>query len=174
MPKHDFDTLDGMTKVVQQMVGQMAELTFTSPEDDWISTMFIYSPKGIQVMALPGEMFETQTTKDLLAELLKQFVASQGAYRYALLLNAHMAPMPKDEFEDWQQTEERVSERPNAVEVLVLISGDAEQEQLTHSVIEFTADGIRRAGPWEVWPTDDGGRFSQLNAYLRDVLKEDA
>lgn len=173
MPHSDgielLDTLDGMAVFVQEAVQRIGE-EFRDPDDDWISVLAIRSTKGIELMPLPGQLFEHASGKDLLGELMRRMVADRGAYRYALLLNAHGAPIAPDKLDEFRDSERRVADLPGSVELLVLLVGDAEQERLYTSEIALGSGGVRQAGPWrtsnEAWES----RFAHLNAYLRGQL----
>lgn len=163
------DTLDGMAAFVQEAVKQIGA-EFRDPDDDWINVLAIRSKRGVEIMPLQGQLFEHASGKDLLGELMRRMVADRGAYRYALLINAFAARIPKEEFEQWLEGDERVSERPDRVEMLVLLVGDAEQERMYSSEIAIDGDGVRHAGPWRESPEAWESRFAHLNAYLRGQL----
>lgn len=161
------DTLDGMAAFMQGGVARIED-DFSEPGDDWINVLAVRSKKGVEIMPLPGEMFAEASGKDLLGELMRRLVAQRGAYRYALLVNSVGAPVP-DQLEEFAASDRRVAELPDAVELLMLLVGDAESERLYTSQIGFE-HGLRRAGPWRASSEGWESRFSHLNAYLRQQL----
>jgi hypothetical protein len=141
---------------------------FTRPDDDWIMVCFVQSPRGVEVM--PLEMPLDGFGKTALGEALRQANADYGVYRYAVLLNAHgVEDISEQDLARVRHEEVRVGDMPGAFEQLVLIVGDAEQEEVWRARIERDGRRPPRLGPWER-PTFDAatGRFAGLNAYMRE------
>lgn len=156
------DTLDGIRTYVQDVVENIGS-DFTDPDDDWMQVACIEGEKGMIVLVLPNSLFENGYQKDALAYTLRQAMRHFGAYRYAVLFNAHMkAFASEEEMQKVRDEERRISELDGAREMLLLVVGDAEQENAFSA--EIKRDGVNPP-TLEEWKGVDGmtGRFSGLN-----------
>jgi hypothetical protein len=166
-------TLLDLRKFVQAGVRRVGK-GFTHADDDWTAMLFVQSPKGVEIQALPPHLFAGQEAKDLLAAYLKGYVADRGAYRYALLLNGHMKAMPsEEELQRHTADELHIRDMAGATELLLLSVGDAETEELWTSDIGRTPRGLRTPGPWHRIDSHTG-RFAGLNAALRRERSDQA
>jgi hypothetical protein len=149
------------------------ERGFDSPEDDWTMVCFVQTPAGVEVLALANDLFRDGMSKDALAAFLRGCVITRRAYRYALLLNVHMARSPsEEELEAVHEERMRIEELERATEHLFMLLGDAEQEQAWMAPIERRPGMLlRRCGRWERLDTREGwtfeGRFAGLNEAMR-------
>lgn len=164
-------TLDDLRRSVVASVRKIGA-GFRHPADDWTSVLFVQSPEGIEVVGLDNELFARGVTKDALAVVLRGYVAERGAYRYALLLNAHIAVEPSEEqLEAVRREELRIEQIEGARELLFLCVGDAEEEQVWRAEIFRDRRYVRKLGPWEHLDEASGwsfeGRFAGLNETLR-------
>jgi hypothetical protein len=164
-----FATLDDLSKFVRSGVEEIGR-KFTDPEDDWTAVMFVQTPSGVDILGLPSCLFESGAVKDALANILRSFVATAGAYRYALLLNTHMTVGNPDvgDIQRVRQGEVRIEQLPGAIEALLLIVGDAETELGWMAEIKRTPHMLRTITEWKKL-TPDGleGRFAGLSEALR-------
>jgi len=135
---------------------------FTEPDDDWISVAFLEHDGSVSIVGLHGEVFSSHYSKDRLAEWLRDAMNNLQAERYAVLFNTHGLSNPSAE--DWKEYHngKRISEFPNAYEMLMLIAGDAEQE--IGYVAKIVRDGVNppTLEAWEQMPKVEG-RFANLN-----------
>lgn len=146
---------------IQQQVRRIGE-GFEEPDDDWISVAFLHSEDGVSVIGLHGEMFASDLSKDALAFWLKLAMTQFKAERYAVLFNTFGLENPSDE--DWEEHRngKRLSEFDNAVEQLLLVTGDSEQEIGYFARIERDGTNPPTLGAWEAVPQLEG-RFAKLN-----------
>jgi hypothetical protein len=166
-------TLLDLRKFVQAGVRRVGK-GFAHADDDWMAMLFVQSPQGVEIQALPAHLFAGQEAKDLLAAYLKGYVAERGAYRYALLLNAHMKAEPsEEELRRHRADELHIRDMFEATELLVLAVGDAETEELWTSDIGRTPRGLRTPGPWHRMDHAEG-RFAGLNEALRRERSDQA
>lgn len=166
-------TLTDLRKFMQAKIRKIGQ-GFREPDDDWAMVLVVQTPAGIEPVALAPDMFRDGRTKDLLAEYLRRLVVAKGAYRYAVLYNAHGIALPdeaeaRETVERIRNEEVRVEQLEGAQEVLWLTVGDAETEEFWSAPILRDARYVRKLGKWEnVSAEFDGiaGRFVGLNAYL--------
>ena len=169
-------TLDHLRLFV---IGQARKIGrgFTKPDEDWAQVAFIQSPGGLDVVMLSGENFRDGLSKDVLGETLRRYVQFAGAYRYVVLLNAHITdeddPPTPEQIEGLRSEQLHVAQLEGSKEVLILLVGDAEEEQLWMAPIgRSPRTATRTMGKWEREDVKEGrdyvGRFRGLNAYMRE------
>lgn len=162
-------TLADLRKVVENSTREI-ERSFTSPDDDWVSMLIVQMPGRIAMIELPPQMFEGRLRKDLLGETIRSYVAGEGAYRYALVVNTFMAidHVDSELMRQLESGEIRVRDVPGRVEALVLVLGDAETEEVWVAEIERSTDRPPRLRPFaKEEDAEFSGRFIGLNSYLR-------
>jgi len=140
--------------------------TFDKPDDDWMSIAFLQGEEQVYMVGMAGDVFSNDMSKDILARWLKEAMNQFNAKRYAVLFNVNGLENPSDE--DWQEylNGKRISEFPNAYEMLVLITGDAEQELGYHAKINRDGVNPPTLDEWESMP-EIGGRFANLNEHMK-------
>lgn len=161
------ETLAELREHVQGVIAGIGE-GFTEPDDDWMPIACLDGEDGLILIGLAGDLFADGLRKDALALFLKQAMVQFKARRYALLLNTHMRAVDPDEYEQIASEHKRVQEFEGAEEILVLVVGDAEQEDCVMAKIE--RDGISPPTLME-WkePQGWGGRFSGLNEQMSRI-----
>jgi hypothetical protein len=139
---------------------------FEDPDDDWMSVAFLEGQNDVYVVGMAADMFANDDTKDVLAQWLKFAMQSLKAERYAVLFNVHGLENPSEE--DWEahRNGKRISEFPNAYEMLMLIAGDAEQELCCQARINRDGKTPPTLAEWEI-VSQFGGRFANLNERMR-------
>ncbi len=168
MTEDVLSTLDELREFVQERVEEIGK-EFTEPDDDWISVAFLRGPEGTVVMGLAGEMFENDETKDALAYFLKEAMDRFSAVRYAVVFNTYAARNVSDEdMARVRAGEVRVRELESAQEMLLLVVGDAEQEDSYSSEIHRDGVGPPTLGEWTKSKGTEG-RFAKLNERMRLV-----
>lgn len=163
-------TLADLREYMRDTIARIGE-AFTEPDDDWMSVCCLQHADGLVIVALDGQLFASELRKDVLAETLRRAIVQVKAFRYALLLNTHMAVVD-NENTDRVGRGIRVEQLPNAREMLVLLTVDAEQEQASSCLI--SRDGVNPPS-LEGWKDMEEfvGRFANLNERMRDILKEE-
>lgn len=164
-------TLDSLRALMFGSVRKIGR-SFTRPDDDWAMVMMVQTPQGAEVVPLANELFANGASKEVLGELLRRYVAVRGAYRYALLLNSHVAVEPtQEQLDAIHRGELRIEQIEGASELLTLLVGDAEEEQVWTAEIVRDSRLVRKHLPWERLDTKEGhslsGRFVGMNEYLR-------
>jgi hypothetical protein len=142
---------------------------FTKPDDDWAMVLVVQTPRGVEPALVQMPLGGAE--KEAVGEALRQLVALQGAYRYALVLNMHR--ISQDELSEEQLAAVRgeslrLEQIEASVEGLLLLVGDAETEEAWSADITRNARGVRQHGPWEQMDYgSQSGRFAGLNEYMR-------
>src|SRR5262245_48965754 len=145
-------TLADFRSTIMRMVKTVGQMTFTTPEDDWVMMLFIQNESGLVLTPIDTPLLNTNEGKDAITEGVKRMVQAEKAFRYAMLSNTHMKYMSTlEEVEAWRESGRRIESLPEAKEVLVLSVGDAESEEIWACDIEFDGRGIRRPGQWKNW-----------------------
>lgn len=155
------EQLASFTVEVQANVRRIGE-DFTEPDDDWISVAFLKSETEMHIIGLPGEIFANDHSKDVLADWLRMAMKMFQAKQYAVLFNVNGLENPSEE--DWKayRRGRRLADFPNSYELLLLISGDVEQELCHNARINRTDGAPPTLGEWELVPGFEG-RFAGLN-----------
>jgi hypothetical protein len=156
---------DGLAKIQER---------FERPDDDWPMVFFWQDTEGVKGMDLPLELFEHETMKDVLAEVLRRVVAQHSAFRYGIVMNAWVVrPEGEEELAELMRLREqgvRNSQVPGAFEQLSVHVGDAEQEQVWSARIERDGTSTPTLTEWEnqTETATFEGRFVNLNAYMQE------
>lgn len=137
--------------------------------------LFVEDDDSIMLTPLPGELFESEGSKDLLVRFLGGFLRRVEAKRFGLLLNAWMLKGhstnkadAEAEFGEWRG---HFHTHPNRVEVLNLLIADTQEAQVWMAEINRdeteppTLDEWQQAGSAE-------GRFMELAEVLQDDTDE--
>jgi len=142
---------------------------FDEPDDDWISVAFLQSEDATCMVGMTGDVFANDTSKDMLAHWLKTAMQYFNAERYAVLFNVHGLENPSEE--DWEQHRNgrRLSEFENSCEMLLLITGDAEQELCYQTMINRHDGAPPTLAEWEPVSKFEG-RFANLNERMRMAI----
>lgn len=140
--------------------------TFEDPDDDWMSIAFLQGEEEVYMVGMAGNIFANDASKDMLAHWLKVAMNQFNAKRYAVLFNVHGLEQPSDE--DWEEYRKgkRLSEFPNSYEMLLLITGDAEQELGYQAKINRDGVNPPTLDEWEPVPEIEG-RFANLNEHMK-------
>jgi len=162
------ETLAELREHMQTIITEIGD-SFTEPDDDWLHVACFDGEDGLVIAGLANDLFANGFRKDVLAHVLKQAMVQFKARRYAVLFNAHMKRMASDEeLERIRDEETRVEHLDGAQECLMLVVGDAEQEEGWIAHIERDGVNPPTLGTWEL--TDGfGGRFARLNEQMRAI-----
>jgi hypothetical protein len=161
-------TLAELRDYMQECIASIGE-EFTEPDDDWMSIACLEGDQGQVIIGLSGDLFANGFRKDLLAQMLKQAMVEYGAYRYAVLFNTHTKTFAsEDEVDQVRQENVRISQLEGAREMLVLVVGDAEQEDCWMTYIERDGQHPPTLAEWKEAPSWSG-RFSGLNEQMQAI-----
>lgn len=162
------ETLGGLREYMQRTINEIGE-DFEDPRQDWEPVFIVHTPNNIEIIPVAAEWMATGTGKDLLGEILREYV-TQGALRYALLVNGHGVDprdISQEDAERLAKGEVRVEQFDAAYEFLALTVGDAEEEQCWLAEIKRKPETlVRTLGQWQKIDHSEG-RFAGLNEYMR-------
>lgn len=162
-------TLDQLKNHMMQVVAEIGE-EFTKPNDDWEMVALFEDVNGNTYLSpLPNEAFANESTKDILANMLKSFIQSTKIINYAILFNVHgVVRVNKDEMKQILDEGRRVSTYPDSFEMLMLVTGTSGYEKSYQAKIN--RDGINppTLDEWEEIP-ETAGRFSGFNKMIEPI-----
>jgi hypothetical protein len=143
---------------------------FTRPDDDWTTTFFVQTPRGLEIVGIDPAILSNDAAKDAVGQLLREQVVRVGAYRYAFLMSTWVVDpdtASEEQLQAIQAGELRVRDVEGRSEQLTLVLGDAEEEQVWYAPIERHEKLPPKLGRWQRSDADAwGGRFVGLNEYL--------
>lgn len=156
------------------MVGVIADIGkgFTDPDDDWMMVAVMEDADGeLHLAPLDPAAFATEASKDMLAQVIKGYIAQKRIVNYVILFNVHGVAF-KTQFEMDQAMKERGDRRlssvPGAVEMLMLVVGNSAHETSFQADIIRDGENPPTLGEWKE-VNGQQGRFTGFNEQMKPI-----